>query len=86
MTPPGFVQCPECGEHNGETLGRHLANEGEPDRVVRVSCRCRGTLCTRCGVHRVNRSGSNRYHPEDNTVWHYPWFAGMVPCRRCREA
>ena len=85
MTPPGFEECLECGQFNGETRGRFVSNGGDPDRVVRVTCRCHGTPCLGCGVHLVNKSGSNCYHPEDNTVWHYPWFAGMMPCRWCRE-
>ena len=88
--PPGFVKCPTCGEYNGETLWENLTWRGPhhdagPGATVRVRCLCNGVLCQRCKKNKVHASGSSSYDEATNTVGHWPWFAGMAPCRECAE-
>ena len=86
--PPGFTPCPTCGEFNGKTLSSNWAGKrkDEKEKLVSVSCRCKGFLCRGCGKNTIHRPISNSYEPESNTVGHWPWFTGMMQCRECREA
>lgn len=113
--PPGFEQCPVCGEFNGATKAKYLTWETEPparvgavevpeglrqfakkaradevssrdpERIVTVSCLCKGPLCKTCGVNRIHRPISNAYDRNSNTVGHWSHLIGMFPCRPCRE-
>lgn len=57
----------------------------DPDQELTVSCLCHGPLCKTCGVIRIHGPGTNSYDEETNSIGHWPWFSGMVPCQRCRD-
>ena len=89
--PPGFSRCPECGEFNGQTLAKYLDwpfsminPPPPPDKMIGVSCLCNGILCGRCKKNKVHRPISNSYEEDTNTIGHWPYFTGMMPCRECR--
>jgi len=90
LIPPGLTRCPVCGEYRGYTLARHLQwNEpldaSERDDVFEVKCICEGISCRRCGKM-MHRPISNYYDERTNSVWHVPYFVGMVSlCRECRS-
>jgi hypothetical protein len=66
-------------------LKQELAALRDPEEDITVRCLCQGTLCQKCGRNRVHRSGSNSYDERTNSVEHWPWFAGMLPCVECRD-
>ena len=88
MISPGFVQCEVCGEFNGSTESANLMWTGgsSDSRRVSVTCLCRGIPCSRCKTHLIHRPGSNSYEPDTNSIGHWPYFAGMLPCEECRAA
>jgi len=89
MIPPGFKQCPECGEYNGATAMRFLdmpSADATPNAMISVTCLCHGIPCRRCSKHLIHRPTSNTYDPTSNQVWHTPYFGHMAPCRSCAEA
>jgi hypothetical protein len=55
------------------------------EELISVSCLCKGTMCRTCGKNLVHGSGTNSYDEETNTIGHWAWFAGMIPCARCRS-
>ena len=85
--PEGYVQCEVCGEFNGSTDERNLANPNGLTQTgsIGVSCLCKGIPCRRCKTELIHRPGSNTYYPDSNTVWHTPGFWGMIPCKECAE-
>lgn len=75
--PPGFTHCATCGEFTGSTPGR--------DGDIRVRCLCEGIPCPRCKINKIHRPISNSYDAETDTIEHWPYFSGMVPCQECKE-
>lgn len=91
IVPPGYWRCSDCGEFNGVTEAKHLDwppgfTNYDPERLESVTCRCHGPLCSQCKMNHVNGSGTNAYDEDTNTVGHWPWFAGMMPCFECRAS
>ncbi|MFO8007238.1 MAG: tetratricopeptide repeat protein [Candidatus Brocadiia bacterium] len=90
VAPEGYVRCEKCGEFNGKTPAKNL-NWGphsfphSPDRLIGVTCLCHGIPCPRCGERKIHRPISNSYAVKSNTVEHWPWFSGMMPCSECRK-
>jgi hypothetical protein len=75
-------RCPQCGEFKGEAL----VDDVWQGRVyVPVSCLCGGIVCGNCRERVIHRPISNYFDEQAGTVWHVPWFAYMVACRRCRR-
>jgi hypothetical protein len=89
--PPGFERCPVCGEYNGSTAAKNLHRGPNPpdredsERIISVSCLCRGIPCPKCGKNLIHRPISNQYDEATNTVEHWPYFSGMCPCPECRS-
>lgn len=86
--PPGFVRCAVCGEFNGSTDAANLLWPGgnAPKSQVSVTCLCHGISCSCCKTQLIHRPGSNTYDPGSNSVEHWPYFAGLLPCKQCRTA
>jgi hypothetical protein len=83
--PDGLVKCEVCGEYRGKTKEKNLSNWRNLEKLISVSCLCEGILCPKCKKNKIHRPVSNSYFPEDNSVWHYPYFSGMRPCDECRN-
>jgi len=88
--PPELTRCPVCDEYRGSAPARRL-NWNEPleafkrDDVFEVKSVCEGISCRCCGKM-LRRPIFNYYDEETNTVWHVPYFVGMVTlCRECRS-
>ena len=45
---------------------------------------CHGIPCPRCKARLIHRPISNTFDPESNSIWHTPYFGGMMPCKECR--
>jgi hypothetical protein len=63
----------------------YLAGQPDPEEVITATCLCVGILCMRCKKNKIHRPISNTYDPETNTIEHWFWLSGMVPCRECKE-
>ena len=61
-----------------------LRTDQNPEELVSVTCLCHGPLCCLCHKNRVHASGTNSYDEETNTIGHWAWFAGSIPCSVCR--
>ena len=89
--PPGFRLCDECGEYTGTTQSKYLRwrefhpRLATPEEPVSVRCLCEGILCKCCGKRFIHRPISNSYDSDDNSIWHWPWFTGMIPCEDCKK-
>jgi len=91
--PNGLHKCEVCGEYNGQVMEKDLSRNNyfnkteteKSNRYLTVFCLCKGILCPKCKQNKINRPISNSYHENDNNVWHWPWFSGMMPCKKCRE-
>ena len=87
--PPGFHRCKHCGEYTGTTKAKNLCWDLpvlDPEEAISVRCLCEGIPCPRCGQQLVHRPTSNSYDPETNSIWHSPWFSGMIPCSECKKS
>jgi hypothetical protein len=85
--PPGFVQCPVCGDYNGRTDAGNLGKDAPrppTGEMVGVTCLCHGRPCPGCGKM-LNRPISNTYYPKTNHVEHVPYFAGWFSCGECER-
>jgi hypothetical protein len=85
--PPGFHRCQHCGEYNGTTKAKYLCWELpvlDPEEAISVRCLCKGIPCPQCGQGLVHRPISNSYDAKTNSIWHSPWFSGMIPCYECK--
>ena len=85
--PPGFHRCQHCGECTGITKAKYLCWELpvlDPEEAISVRCLCEGIPCPRCGQRLVNRPISNTYYVATNSIEHWPWFSGMIPCYECK--
>lgn len=85
--PPGYVQCDVCGEFNGSTDAMNLSwgDRLRGERKISVRCLCQGIPCPRCKTTLIHRPVSTTYYPETNEVWHWPYFAELIPCAKCRS-
>jgi hypothetical protein len=85
--PPGFVRCKDCGEFNGSTNAANLSwgDHFHPAGQISVTCLCHGVICPCCKGTLIHRPVSNTYYPEANEVWHWPYFAGLAGCAKCRS-
>ena len=88
--PPGFHRCKRCGEYTGTTKAKYLcwgefhSDVLDPEEAILVRCLCEGIPCSRCGQRLVNRPTSNSYYVATNSIEHWPWFSGMIPCYDCK--
>ena len=85
---PGFHRCQNCGEYNGTTKAKHLCQELsvlDPEKAISVGCLCKGIPCPQCGWRLVHRPISNSYDAATNSIGHWPWFSGMIPCYECKK-
>jgi hypothetical protein len=85
-----FSKCEKCGEYNGRVKNKDLNWEGffhkdEEEKYTTLSCLCKGILCPRCKKNKIHRPISNSYDPKNNTIGHWPWFTGWMPCEECRK-
>ncbi len=55
------------------------------DDAYTVSCLCDGIPCPRCHKNKIHRPISNSYNEKANTVEHWPYFSGQIPCGECRS-
>lgn len=87
--PAGFTRCATCGEFTGTTSARNLCwNDGgalDHPAEIRVRCLCEGIPCERCKINKIHRPVSNSYDPKTNSIEHWPYFSGMIPCGECKE-
>lgn len=91
--PEGLVKCEVCGEYRGRIMSKDLnwsdsfdkENKEKSDEYLGVSCLCDGVLCRRCKTNKVHRPISNSYDEKSNSVSHWPYFAGMMPCIECKK-
>lgn len=89
--PPGLLRCDTCGEFSGTTFEKYLAPNPQgfrdptydPERAVTALCRCHGSLCRGCSMHRIPRPMSGHYHRDINRVLYVPSFAACVLCDSC---
>jgi hypothetical protein len=87
LLPPGYIQCDVCGEFNGSTDAVNLSwgDQFRPGGKISLTCLCHGVLCPRCKTTLIHRPISNTYYPEANEVWHWPYFAALAGCAKCRS-
>jgi hypothetical protein len=88
--PSGMKPCPVCGEYKGSIYAQELDWSGaalppEPYTIITASCVCDGIPCPKCKKNKIHRPGSNSYSPRWNSIEHWPYFSGMVPCKECRD-
>jgi hypothetical protein len=69
-------------------VDRRKLKEGSPfvegDPFATVLCLCDGPLCKHCGKNRILRPISSHYDEKDNSLWHMPYFGGLIPCDECK--
>jgi hypothetical protein len=56
----------------------------DPSAIISVTCLCQGIPCRLCRQNLIHKPGSNTYEEKTNSVWHYPYFQGLVGCQECR--
>lgn len=91
--PEGLYRCDKCGEYKGKVKAKDLNWDYYFDRekmekseeILSASCLCDGILCPKCKKNKIHRPISNSYDPETNTIEHWPYFTGMMGCRKCEE-
>jgi hypothetical protein len=91
--PKGLVKCEVCGEYKGKAMKKDLnwhdsfdkESKERSEEYIGVSCLCDGILCRRCMKNKIHRPVSNSYEEENNSIGHWPYFSGMMPCGECRK-
>ena len=88
--PNGLSRCPVCGEYKGSARAGDLnwnfpPLAPDPESSIKVTCLCDGILCRRCKRNKIHRPISNSYSPASNSIGHWPYFSGLLPCDECRE-
>ncbi len=59
--------------------------EEDRDKMLTVTCLCDGIPCQRCGKNKIHRPISNSYDEKSNTIEHWAFFCGQIPCWECKR-
>ncbi|HEY4513563.1 MAG TPA: hypothetical protein VJH06_03565 [Candidatus Paceibacterota bacterium] len=77
--PEGLIKCGACGEYKGKVI------EDDEEGYIGVSCLCDGIPCPKCKINKIHRPISNSYDEINNSIGHWPYFSGMMPCNECKN-